>query len=98
MSVPPDHAHAWGVDPKVRYAYEHILVAEATIGRSLGAEEIVHHRNENKQDNRPENLEVMTITEHHREHSTRRGRDALGRFPPADLQVREFPQVGVSRG
>lgn len=93
LRVPPEHPHAWGAHPTVKYAYEHIIVMEAHLGRALGDDEIVHHRNEDKRDNSIDNLEVLTVAAHMREHSERRGRDVLGRFPPADLRVREFPEV-----
>lgn len=92
VRVPPNHPHAWGAHPRVKYAHEHILVAESTIGRTLADGEIVHHINGDKRDNRPENLEVMTASAHMKEHDERRGRDALGRFPPEDLRIREFPR------
>lgn len=50
------------------YAYEHRLVAEAKLGRALSPNEHVHHINEVKTDNRPENLEVLTPAEHRVEH------------------------------
>lgn len=47
---------------------QHILVAEAMIGRSIGIDDHVHHKNMRKDDNWPDNLEVVTPAEHHRIH------------------------------
>lgn len=44
--------------------FEHIVVAEKTIGRYLTKDEVVHHLNGDKQDNRPENLEVLLRKDH----------------------------------
>lgn len=52
------------------YVFEHILVAEEKLGRKLQTGEVVHHINEVKTDNRPENLVVMSNEEHTRMHST----------------------------
>ena len=48
--------------------YVHRWVMEKELKRKLLRNEIVHHKNENKLDNRPENLEVMTKKEHYKIH------------------------------
>lgn len=46
------------------YLMEHRYVMERHIGRALKDNEVVHHINSNRVDNRIENLKLMTITEH----------------------------------
>lgn len=61
------------------YAYEHRLEAEKMIGRRLKDGEQVHHRDGDKQNNAPENLEVHEDCAHHKvEH---RGPNSTRRLP-----------------
>lgn len=48
--------------------HEHRRVAEQILGRPLATNEIVHHKDGNKHNNSPDNLEVMTQSEHMKEH------------------------------
>lgn len=51
-----------------KYIFEHRLVMERHLGRNLSLSEIVHHVNEDKSDNRIENLQIVTRAEHVRIH------------------------------
>ncbi len=51
------------------YVYEHVLVMEKALGRLVRPGEHIHHRNENKADNRIENLALVSDSGHKREHA-----------------------------
>jgi hypothetical protein len=59
----PSHPRAY-----LGFVREHVLVAETMIGRPLRDDECVHHINGKRDDNRPENLQVLTQAEHARLH------------------------------
>lgn len=65
---------------KKGYVAEHRLVAEKMIGRFLKDDEVVHHINRIKTDNREENLQVMTKSEHIKLHQSERKRNKNGQF------------------
>jgi len=46
----------------------HRTVARIKIGRPIRSNEVVHHRNENKLDNRRSNLRVMSRPAHYKLH------------------------------
>lgn len=64
----PDHPKS----NKDGYIMEHILVMECYIGRWLKDNEIVHHINKKRNDNRIENLKLMTKSEHMSMHAKER--------------------------
>lgn len=63
----PDHPNA----TKNGYVLEHRLRIEDKLKRFLSSDEVVHHKDGDKHNNKIENLEVMSRSEHTRLHATK---------------------------
>lgn len=62
---------------KYKVVYLHRVIAEQTLGRSLKPGEIVHHLDEDKTNNSPENLIVCSSTSVHRQYHRKSLRQRL---------------------
>ena len=68
-AVVPEHPNR----TKNNYVLEHRVVMENHLGRLLNEDEVVHHINGNKKDNRIENLTIFSNEEHAKWHGARIG-------------------------
>lgn len=75
--------HRFFADVVVRsggcYVRRSRAVLAATLGRSLSPDEHVHHMNEDRSDDRPENLELISPREHNRHHKLNSQHTALAK-------------------
>jgi hypothetical protein len=69
-AVVKDHPKA----TKHGYVLLHRVIMENHLGRLLNTNEVVHHKNHDRKDNRLENLEVMEMKEHSKLHQQDKGR------------------------
>lgn len=62
------------------FIYRAVAVLEKKIGRNLGPREDVHHEDENKMNDHPDNLTLMERSEHRRLHAINRRKHGGNRF------------------
>lgn len=65
----PDHPQAIKTPRMYGWVYEHRVVAEDMLGRPLHEDEEVHHLDEDKLNNHPENLLVLPCSQHLKLHA-----------------------------
>lgn len=64
-----EHADGyWLIRTEKGWELEHRVILSQKLGRPLEEHEIVHHKDENKKNNDPENLILTTHEDHSREH------------------------------
>ena len=78
VKIRAGHAHPLA-DPN-GYVYEHLMVWISAGREAPPAGYLLHHSNDDKTDNRIENLKMMSRADHNALHNAERGRDELGRF------------------
>jgi hypothetical protein len=71
------------------YVPEQILVAEKIIGRYLTKKEIIHHINEIKSDNRPENLYLFSSTHEHSRYHQKLRKGTIEPITKSNLSMNE---------
>ncbi len=80
-----------------RYAYEHHLVWWQVHGAVPGPDEVIHHLNGNKHDNRIENLELLTRQSHAEHHGEEARRVEIVKCGYCETRFEVAPSKAKSR-
>lgn len=73
---------------------EHVYVMEQFLGRKLTSDEIVHHKDGNKQNNKISNLELLSISEHNLRHNRIQNLSLHFGTGPSYEEVIDIKEVG----
>jgi hypothetical protein len=65
----PEHPACMSSDNWKGFVYEHIVIAEKFLGRRMGGDEVCHHLNGIRDDNRPTNILVLSRSQHTKLHA-----------------------------
>lgn len=87
---PDDPYYCMGSKPDKRgrrYAFEHRIVMARHLGRPLTDDEVVHHKNDIGDDNRPENLELFISDSEHQKRLYIELRDLRTRVTQLEAEV-----------
>jgi predicted XRE-type DNA-binding protein len=98
INVGEDHPMA---SKNRRYVGEHRLVMAEKLGRMLTSDELVHHIDENKQNNDPANLEIEDRSTHMTRHYANKPRPSAGKQPRKNgrwVGIPREPRVPGKRG
>lgn len=76
---------------------EHRYIMEQHINRSLKKDKVVHHINGNPSDNRIENLEIMSRSEHTSLHNMGKSRTGIKHRPRTKEQKHRIRQAALNR-
>lgn len=63
-----DQGYEYFIDDEGYLRYVHRYVMEKKLGRKLESFEIVHHKDENRRNNNPDNLELTSTKDHGKHH------------------------------
>lgn len=88
-----EHSHGY---LKYDGEYVHRIVAEAWYGMSVEGQH-VHHRDGDKTNCHPKNLEILPPSEHHRRHYADRAIDEMGRFLPLTAEAEHYERAWQQR-